>query len=266
MLRPSRHVRAGVRHPRDVGDAISSTSLRAISTAPAASCSPNPAAPIDAALPKGKGFAIGRWMSRVSGQPVVERADPVVHDGRGDTHARRRTSAGDDSADDQPGAQRRQFHAARGGILSSRFSRRDRFPHQRDDASRAPHSPDAVTAPSWPSYELGFYHALRPQRDQVVTGRSVPLPPETPETWQVLANLGALLMGLTADRLCKPSTISFFAYIRRAALVGDDGPWPGLTVDEVVEKVGGAIGPERARRHVVAPRAIRAALAAGRAA
>ncbi len=32
---------------------------------------PTPAAPLDAALPKGKGFEIGRWKSRVSGQPEV---------------------------------------------------------------------------------------------------------------------------------------------------------------------------------------------------
>src|SRR5262249_17374180 len=37
---------------------------------------PSPAAPIDAALPKGKGFEIGRWKSRVSGQPEVEGLIP----------------------------------------------------------------------------------------------------------------------------------------------------------------------------------------------
>src|SRR5216684_3820247 len=35
-----------------------------------------PAAPIDAGLPKGKGFTIGRWNSRVSGQPEVEGMIP----------------------------------------------------------------------------------------------------------------------------------------------------------------------------------------------
>ena len=35
-----------------------------------------PAAPIDAAFPKGKGFEVGRWKSRVSGQPEVEGMIP----------------------------------------------------------------------------------------------------------------------------------------------------------------------------------------------
>src|SRR5439155_1439365 len=63
---------------------------------------------------------------------------------------------------------------------------------------------------------------------------------ECPETWQVFSNLGARLMGLAG---MPEQAIDDFIFRKFAEGAVDEAcPWPGLTVDEVVEKVAGAIG------------------------
>jgi hypothetical protein len=71
----------------------------------------------------------------------------------------------------------------------------------------------------------------------------VPAPPESPQTWQVLSNISARLMGLTG---VPAQAIDDFILRQFAESAVDAGcPWPGLTADEIVAKVGGGIGPER---------------------
>ncbi len=72
---------------------------------------------------------------------------------------------------------------------------------------------------------------------------AVPPPPGTPDSWEVLSNLGARLMGLGG---MPAQAVDDFVFRRLAeGAIDESCPWPGLTVDEVVEKLDGAIGPDR---------------------
>jgi anaerobic selenocysteine-containing dehydrogenase len=93
-----------------------------------------------------------------------------------------------------------------------------------------------------PGYEYGLYHlAVRN-----LTKWSFPAmspPPGSPEAWEVLVKLSAILMG-TAAQSTKEMDDLFFRQLA-VALLGKTRSWPGITVEEVVGKLNETIGPER---------------------
>jgi anaerobic selenocysteine-containing dehydrogenase len=92
------------------------------------------------------------------------------------------------------------------------------------------------------NYEIGLY-LLSVRNVAKWSWPAVSPPPGTPETWEVLSQLSARLMGLGG---MPAQAVDDFVFRRFAeGAVDESCPWPGLTVDEVVEKVGGGIGPER---------------------
>jgi anaerobic selenocysteine-containing dehydrogenase len=200
-----------------------------------------PAAPIDAGLPKGRGFHIGRWASRVSGQPEVEGMIPSS------TMAEEMLTPGD-------GRVRAMIllmtnpvrSAANSEQLEEAFSQLDflvAIDFYINETTRHAHIILPTPSPAEQSnYEIGLY--LLSVRNvakwswPVVSGAA-----ECPETWQVFSNLGARLMGLAG---MPEQAIDDFIFRKFAeGAVDETCPWAGLTVDEVVEKVAGTIGPER---------------------
>jgi anaerobic selenocysteine-containing dehydrogenase len=199
-----------------------------------------PAAPIDAALPKGKGFEIGRWRSRVSGQPEVEGLIPSS------TMAEEMLTPG-------PGQVRAMIllmtnpvrSAANSEQLERAFAGLDflvAVDFYLNETTRHAHIILPTPSPAeQASYEVGLY--LLSVRNVAKWSWPAVAPPEgTPETWQVLSRLAAVLMGLGA----LPAQAVDDVILRTFATGAVDGcAWPGLTVDEVVAKVEGGIGPER---------------------
>ena len=199
-----------------------------------------PAAPIDAALPKGKGFEIGRWRSRVSGQPEVEGLIPSS------TMAEEMLTPG-------PGQVRAMIllmtnpvrSAANSEQLERAFAGLDflvAVDFYLNETTRHAHIILPTPSPAeQESYEVGLY--LLSVRNVAKWSQRAVAPPEgTPETWQVLSRIAATLMGLGA----LPAQAVDDVVLRTFATGAVDGsPWPGLTVDEVVAKVEGGIGPER---------------------
>jgi anaerobic selenocysteine-containing dehydrogenase len=91
------------------------------------------------------------------------------------------------------------------------------------------------------SYEIGLY-LLSVRNVAKWSWRAVAPPEGTPETWQVLSRIAAMLMGLGA----LPAQALDDLILKTFAAGAVDGrAWPGLTVDEVVAKAEGGIGPER---------------------
>jgi anaerobic selenocysteine-containing dehydrogenase len=199
-----------------------------------------PAAPIDAALPKGKGFEIGRFRSRVSGQPEVEGLIPSS------TMAEEMLTPG-------PGQVRAMIllmtnpvrSAANSEQLERAFAGLDflvAVDFYLNETTRHAHIILPTPSPAeQEGYEIGLY-LLSVRNVAKWSQRAVPAPEGTPETWQVLSRIAATLMGLGALPAQAVDDVVLKTF---AAGAVDGSPWPGLTVDEVVAKVEGGIGPER---------------------
>ncbi len=202
---------------------------------------PKPAAPLDPALPKGKGFEIGRWKSRVSGQPEVEGLIPSS------TMAEEMLTPGDGQVRAMILLMTNPVRsAANSAQLEEAFSRLDflvAVDFYINETTRHAHVILPTPSPAeLASYEIGFYQ-LSVRNVAKWSWPVVPAPPGSPETWEVLANLGARLMGLGG----MPTNVVDDFIFRKFAegAIDENCPWPGLTVDEAVEKLDGAIGPAR---------------------
>jgi len=200
-----------------------------------------PAAPIEAALPKGKGFTFGRWKSRVSGQPEVGGMIPSS------TMAEEMLTPGDGQVRAMILLMTNPVRsAANSAQLDEAFAGLDflvAVDFYINETTRHAHLILPTPSPAeQANYELGLY--LLSVRN--VAKWSWPVPsstPDMPETWEVLSNIGARLMGLNGV----PAKAVDDFILRRFAEGAIEGqcPWPGLTVDEIVEKLGDAIGPDR---------------------
>ncbi len=200
-----------------------------------------PAAPIDAALPKGKGFEIGRWQSRVSGQPEVGGMIPSSTMGEemltpGDGQVRAMILLMTNPV--RSAANSQQLEAAFAGLdflVAVDF--------YINETTRHAHIILPTPSPAeQANYEVALY-LLAVRNVAKWSWPVVPVPQGYPETWQVLSNIGARLMGLGG---MPEQAIDDFVFRKFAeGAIDENCPWPGLTVDEVVAKVEGGIGPER---------------------
>src|SRR5262245_13322630 len=155
-----------------------------------------PAAPVDAALPKGKGFELGRWRSRVSGQPEVDGLIPSS------TMAEEMLTPG-------PGQVRAMIllmtnplrSAANSEQLERAFAGLEFFvaiDFYINETTRHAHLILPTPSPAeQANYELGLY-LLSVRNVAKWSSPAVPAPPEVPQTWQVLSKIAAALMGLGA--------------------------------------------------------------------
>ena len=200
-----------------------------------------PAAPIDAGLPKGKGFEIGRWKSRVSGQPEVAgmipsstMAEEILTPGDGQVRAMILLMTNPVRS------------AANSAQLEEAFSRLDflvAVDFYINETTRHAHVILPTPSPAeQANYEIGLY-TLSVRNVAKWSWPAVPAPAELPETWQVLSTLGARLMGLGG--MSAKDIDDFILRKFAEGAVDESCPWPGLTVDEVLKKVEGPIGPER---------------------
>ncbi len=200
-----------------------------------------PAAPIDAALPKGKGFEIGRWKSRVSGQPEVEGMIPSS------TMAEEMLTTGDGQVRAMILLMTNPVRsAASSQQLEEAFSRLDflvAIDFYINESTRHAHIILPTPSPAeQANYEIGLY-LLSVRNVAKWSWPVVPAPPGTPETWEVFSNIGARLMGLAG--MSAKDVDDFILRKFAEGAVDEQCPWPGLTVDEVVAKVGEVIGPDR---------------------
>jgi anaerobic selenocysteine-containing dehydrogenase len=201
-----------------------------------------PAAPLDAALPKGKGVEIGRWRSRVGGQPEVEGMIPSS------TMAEEILTPGDGQVRAMILLMTNPLRsAASSERLERAFTSLDflvAVDFYINETTRHAHVILPTPSPAeQPSYELGL-HLLSVRNVAKWSWPIRPPSPEHPEAWEVLSSISARLMGLAGV----PAQDVDDFILRRFAegAVGEECPWPGLTVDEIVEKVGGGrIGPPR---------------------
>jgi anaerobic selenocysteine-containing dehydrogenase len=200
-----------------------------------------PAAPIDAALPKGKGLAIGRWTSRVSGQPEVGGMIPSS------TMAEEILTPGDGQVRAMILLMTNPLRsAANSAQLDEAFARLDflvAVDFYINETTRHAHIILPTPSPAeQASYEIGLY-TLSVRNVVKWSWPIAPAAADVPQSWEVLSNLAARLMGLGG---MSAQAIDDFILRRFAeGAVESDGRWPRLTVDEVVEAVGTAIGPQR---------------------
>jgi anaerobic selenocysteine-containing dehydrogenase len=200
-----------------------------------------PAAPIDAALPKGKGFEIARWKSRVSGQPEVgglipssTMAEEILTPGDGQVRAMILLMTNPVRS------------AANSTQLEEAFASLDllvALDFYINESTRHAHIILPTPSPAeQASYEIGLY-LLSVRNVAKWSWPVIQPPPDVPESWQVLSNIGARLMGLSGvpEQQVDDFILRRFA---EGALEGET-PWPDLTVDEIMEKVDGGIGPDR---------------------
>jgi anaerobic selenocysteine-containing dehydrogenase len=202
---------------------------------------PTPAVPLDAALPKGKGFEIARWRSRVSGQPEVGGLIPS-------------STMGEEMLTPGDGQVRAMIllmtnpvrSAANSGQLAEAFAQLDflvAVDFYVNETTRHAHVILPTPSPAeQPGYEAGFY-SLSVRNVAKWSWPVLPPPAGCPETWEVFADLSARLMGLAGVPV-KDVDGFVFQKLAESAVEGD-GRWAGLTVEEVVAKTAGRIGPER---------------------
>ncbi|MGH7900010.1 MAG: molybdopterin-dependent oxidoreductase, partial [Candidatus Binatia bacterium] len=202
---------------------------------------PTPAAPIEAALPKGKGFEIGRWKSRVGGQPEVGGLIPSS------TMAEEILTPGDGQVRAMILLMTNPLRsAANSRQLEEAFSRLDflvAIDFYLNESTR--HADVILPTPSpaeQANYEIGFYQ-LSVRNVAKWSWPVVPAPPGTPDTWEVLSNLAARLMGLGGMPAKDVDDFILRRFVEGA--IDDRCRWPDLTVDEVVEKLDAAPGPAR---------------------
>jgi len=199
-----------------------------------------PAAPLEAGLPRGNGFEMGRWKSRVSGRPEVEGLIPS-------------STMGEEMLTPGPGQVRAMItlmtnplrSAANSEQLERAFKGLDFFvaiDFYINETTRHAHLILPTPAPSEQSgYEVALY-LLSVRNVAKWSEPAVPAPPDRPETWKVFSAIGARLLGMGH---LPEQAIDDFVFRQFAGAAIADGRWEGLTVDEILEKVDGQIGPPR---------------------
>jgi anaerobic selenocysteine-containing dehydrogenase len=199
-----------------------------------------PAAPIDAAFPREPGFEIGRWHSRVSGQPEVEglipsstMAEEILTGGEGQVRAMilLMTNALRSAANS---AQLEEAFASLDFLVAIDFYINETTRHA-DIILPTPSAAEQA------GYELPFY-LLSVRNVAKWSSAVMPSPEGAQETWQVLSRIGAALMGLGGLDAQAVDDLVLRQFAQGAL---EDGRWDGLTVEEVLEKVDGEIGPPR---------------------
>lgn len=196
-----------------------------------------PAAPLDAAFTGG--FSMGRWKSRVSGQPEVEGLIPSS------TMAEEILTPGESQVRAMILLMTNAVRsAANSALLEQAFASLDflvAIDFYINETTR--HADLILPTPSpaeQASYELPFY--LLSVRN-VAKWSSAAVPSERPDTWQVLSRIGARMMGLgeLSEQAVDDLVLGQFA----KGAIAEDGPWEGLSAEEAVAKVDGGVGPER---------------------
>src|SRR5262249_28904164 len=199
-----------------------------------------PACPIDAGLPKGKGFEIGRWKSRGGGQPEVQgmipsstMAEEMLTPGEGQVRAMILLMTNPLRS------------AANSGQLERAFAGLDFLVAVDFYINETTRHADLILPTPSPAeggnYEFGLYH-LSVRNVAKWSMPAVPTSPGTPEAWEVVLRLGAIFMGL-ADR--PTLEVDDLVFRQLAASAVKQGQWPGLGVDEIAGELDGAAGPTR---------------------
>jgi anaerobic selenocysteine-containing dehydrogenase len=205
---------------------------------------PNAAAPVDAAFPRGKGFEIGRWRSRVGGQPEVGGLIPSS------TMAEEMLTEGDGQVRAMILLMTNPIRSAANSTqLEKAFSRLDflvAIDFYLNESTRHAHIILPTPSPvEYANYELGLY-LLSVRNVAKWSWPAVAPPPDAQQAWQVLLNLSARLMGLAGMPLEDVDAFVLHGYVEGAvAANGENGRWSGLTVEEVIGKLGNEAGPER---------------------
>jgi len=199
-----------------------------------------PAAPIDAAMPAGKGVEIARWRSRVSRQPEVGGLIPS-------------SCMGEEMLTPGDGQVRAMIllmtnpvrSAANSEQLERAFAGLDflvAVDFYLNETTRHAHLILPTPSPAeQPCYEVGLY-VLSVRNVAKWSFAAVEPEPGTPETWEVLANISARLMGFAGLPLQQVDDFVLRVFADGAVAASS---FDGLTADEVVAKVDGGIGPER---------------------
>ncbi len=201
---------------------------------------PTPAAPYNAII-KGKGFEIGRWKSRVGGQPEAggmipssTMAEEILTPGDGQVRAMILVMTNPLRS----AANSRQLEAA--------FADLDflvAVDFYINETTRRAHLILPTPSPvEHANYEWGPYH-LSVRNVAKWSWSAFPPPPGAPDAWEVLLRLSAIFMGMTGRSLQDIDDVIFRQLA--AVAVKSNCPWPGLTEEEIIEKVVGVIGPER---------------------
>jgi anaerobic selenocysteine-containing dehydrogenase len=194
-----------------------------------------------ASLSKGKPFELGRWKSRVSGQPEVGGMIPSS------TMAEEILTPGDGRVRAMILLMTNPLRsAANSAELDAAFAGLDfvvAVDFYLNETTRYAHLILPTPSPAeLPSYEYGLYH-LSVRNVAKWSWAAIPPPPGSPPAWEVLAKLAAIFMGF-AGAPTKDIDDVVFRQLAGAVLAADRS-WPGLTTEEVVAKLDGAIGPER---------------------
>jgi anaerobic selenocysteine-containing dehydrogenase len=201
---------------------------------------PRPAAPIDAALPKGKGFQIGRWKSRVGGQPEVAglipsstMAEEMLTPGEGQVRAMILL------------ATNAAVSAANSRRLVQAFSGLDYMVAIDFYLNETTRLANVILPPPSPAehatYELAFY--LLSVRDFAKWSEAVvPAAEGAQEGWEILLNLSAHLLGMGAAPRQALDDLVLRNYAQEAVA---SSRWEGLDADEALAKLGPGMGPER---------------------
>ncbi len=200
-----------------------------------------PAAPLDALLPPGGDFAIGRWRSRVGGQPEVDGLIPSS------TMAEEMLTPGEGRVRAMILLMTNPVRSAANSLqLDRAFAGLDflvAVDFYINETTRHAHLILPTPSPAeLPGYEVGLYH-LSVRNVAKWSQAAVPRAEGCPETWQVLSRLAASLLGM-GDAPAKAFDDVVFQQLAQRA-IGSGGPWPGLTPDEARAKLEPAVGPER---------------------
>ncbi len=200
----------------------------------------NPAAPVGAVLPKGT-FHMGRWRSRVSGQPEVDglipsstMAEEILTPGAGQVRAMILLMTNPLRS------------AANSAELERAFASLDflvAIDFYINETTRHAHVIlPAPAAAEQAGYEIGLYN-LSVRNVAKWSQPIAELPEGAPETWQIFSEIGARMLGISHLPRQAVDDIVFSRYAEGAVSTTTD--WPGLTVDEICAKVEGGIGPAR---------------------
>ncbi len=199
-----------------------------------------PAAPVDAALPKGVGFEIGRWFSRVGKHPEVGGLIPSS------AMAEEILTPGD-------GQVRAMFllmtnplrSAANSTQLEAAFAKLDLLVavdfYLNETTSHADYILPTPTAAEHEHYDVGLY-CLSVRNVAKWSQTAVEPAPGAPHTWEILANLGARMMGLADVPLQYIDDLVLRQYVEAAL---EDCRWEDLHSEEAIGKLESQIGPER---------------------
>jgi anaerobic selenocysteine-containing dehydrogenase len=199
-----------------------------------------PAAPLTAAIPRRKGYQIGRWKSRVSGQPEVDGMIPS-------------SAMGEEMLTPGAGQVRAMIllmtnpvrSAANSAQLEEAFAGLDflvSIDFYINETSRFAHIILPTPSPvEQPNYEIGLYN-LSVRNVAKWSWPAQPTPSDAPESWQVLLNLTSRLMGVEG---ATEKAADDLIFRKLAEGVVAQHKISGLTVDEILTKLEGKIGPER---------------------